>query len=574
MANGGKVNKALLAATRIASRKRRYADGGDIPSDLPQPEMRSYEPTWRDSIARFLMGDSPASSMRGRMVREAIGTTGLGNPQISGMDFVPVLGGALSSQEKAQEGNTGEAIGYGIGAAAPLSPFISRGIAMAPKAVAGGLGILGGILGSTDAAESQRMTRAQQRQLASDAARMKMETEQLRQRGLNEAATKQAVLESQNRIEMERAATERAAKIAEERRLAEAPFRERYPALSNYISGAGIAAASLLPYGSRFAKALQNNAAARAWQNTADKAEKALLKGNAKEARIYVNQLAAFNKAASAPKQNGLKEAITGPTATWTAGALSPLEVSMLPEQIDFISGSPEAKNRALDQLLDWHRFPAALLQGATFATMGSKIPVPVRQSPKAQSEGMVRSFRPRAAATPRRASDENVTPIRAAYAAGGATPFYVRSQARHLEHAGMVTSPIAGRSDKIPMSVKSSSYVIPADIVSGIGQGNSLAGANALNRLLKMGPYGSAATSPKTMAPRLPHMKGFAESGDVGNPTDVIVSGGEFLIPPEKVAEIGDGDINHGHNVLDAMVKHIRQRTIKTLKKLPGPKK
>lgn len=175
-------------------------------------------------------------------------------------------------------------------------------------------------------------------------------------------------------------------------------------------------------------------------------------------------------------------------------------------------------------------------------------------------------------------------------YAAGGAPtspPFYVRSEAHGLEHAGMIHSPIAGRTDRIPMGVGSKSYVIPADIVSSIGQGNSMAGANGLNKLLKMGPYGSmGGAAPRSMAPKMVPMprpqKMFADGGDVDPspmpgatpPVDIVAAGGEFVVPPEKVAEIGGGDVSHGHNILDAMVKHVRKKTIKTLRKLPGPKK
>lgn len=173
--------------------------------------------------------------------------------------------------------------------------------------------------------------------------------------------------------------------------------------------------------------------------------------------------------------------------------------------------------------------------------------------------------------------------------AGGGPTapPFFVRSEAHELEHAGMIHSPIAGRTDKIPIGVRSGSYIVPADVVSGLGQGNSMAGANGLNKLLRMGPYGATgAPAPHAMTPKISPMampkpqKLFADGGDTGDQTlpgqtiPVVVAGGEFSIPPEKVAEIGGGSVDHGHSVLDAFVKHVRGKTIKTLKKLPGPKR
>lgn len=170
-------------------------------------------------------------------------------------------------------------------------------------------------------------------------------------------------------------------------------------------------------------------------------------------------------------------------------------------------------------------------------------------------------------------------------YAAGGGTPFYVRSEAHGLEHAGMIHSPVAGRTDRIPIGVKSGGYVIPADTVSALGQGNSQAGASALNRLFKMGPFGTGGgQAPRSMAPKMSAMqmpkpqKAFADGGDVSDPTaptiPIVAAGGEFVVPGNKVAEIGGGDVSHGHNILDAMVKHVRKKNIKTLSSLPKPKK
>lgn len=171
----------------------------------------------------------------------------------------------------------------------------------------------------------------------------------------------------------------------------------------------------------------------------------------------------------------------------------------------------------------------------------------------------------------------------RAPRKAGGgpaAPPFYARAEAHNLEHAGMIHSPVAGRTDKIPMGVRSGSYVVPADIVSALGQGNSSAGANGLNKLLKMGPYGAAASgAPRAATPKMAAppktQKLFAGGGDVGGgPVDIVAAGGEFVVPDHKVSEIGGGSIDHGHDILDKMVEHVRKKNIKTLRKLPKPKK
>src|SRR5262249_39170850 len=51
-----------------------------------------------------------------------------------------------------------------------------------------------------------------------------------------------------------------------------------------------------------------------------------------------------------------------------------------------------------------------------------------------------------------------------------------------------------------------------------------------------------------------------------------IMAAGGEYVVPPETVSEIGRGDVNHGQAVLDAFVKRVRAEHIAQLKKLPGP--
>lgn len=132
---------------------------------------------------------------------------------------------------------------------------------------------------------------------------------------------------------------------------------------------------------------------------------------------------------------------------------------------------------------------------------------------------------------------------------------------ARKAPYSGMIDSAVPGRTDKHDMAVAPGSYVIPADTLSGLGQGNTMAGADALNKLFKMGPYGSTAGGK------------FADGGSVGEPVDIVAAGGEFVVPPDKVMEIGNGDLDRGHAILDAMVKHVRGKTVKQLSALPGPK-
>jgi hypothetical protein len=129
-------------------------------------------------------------------------------------------------------------------------------------------------------------------------------------------------------------------------------------------------------------------------------------------------------------------------------------------------------------------------------------------------------------------------------------------------------------------MDVPSGSYVIPADVVSARGQGNTAAGGAILDKLFNKGPYGMGI--PRSKGPRLgartsslgkPNKRGFAEGGDTGQPTPIVAAGGEYMVHPETVAALGNGDMDLGHSILDAFVKHTRAQHINTLKGLKPPK-
>ena len=168
--------------------------------------------------------------------------------------------------------------------------------------------------------------------------------------------------------------------------------------------------------------------------------------------------------------------------------------------------------------------------------------------------------------------------------AGGGEGSFFNHSAFKQNSRAGMIHSPIPGRTDKIPMGVKGGSYIMPADVVSGLGQGNSTAGAVALNKLFKQGPYGAAAgtknATPHVNYGKLGHPMGargmpkLATGGEAEHEdVPIIVAGGEYLVDPETVAWLGGGDIKHGHDILDNLVLHLRKKTIKDMQGLKPPK-
>jgi hypothetical protein len=142
--------------------------------------------------------------------------------------------------------------------------------------------------------------------------------------------------------------------------------------------------------------------------------------------------------------------------------------------------------------------------------------------------------------------------------------------------HVGAIHSPVAGRTDHLPMHVPSGSYVIPADIISAMGEGNTMAGFKIAEKVFSMSaqPYG-AQSSPygESESPYSAEMPSKASGGAVEG-VPIIAAGGEYVIHPEDVRNIGGGDMDSGHRHLDDFVKKMRAKTVATLQKLPGPKR
>lgn len=137
----------------------------------------------------------------------------------------------------------------------------------------------------------------------------------------------------------------------------------------------------------------------------------------------------------------------------------------------------------------------------------------------------------------------------------------------------GAVHSPVAGRTDHLPMHVPSGSYVIPADIISGLGEGNTMAGFAHMRRVFGGTPYKEGGPYEEGQGPYGEDISARAHGGET-NTVPVVIAGGEYILSPEQVMKAGNGDLDTGHRVLDAFVKKYRQHTIKTLSKLPGPKR
>lgn len=83
--------------------------------------------------------------------------------------------------------------------------------------------------------------------------------------------------------------------------------------------------------------------------------------------------------------------------------------------------------------------------------------------------------------------------------------------------HGGLIDAPIHGRTDKIRLNIPSGSYVLPADIVSAVGQGNTMAGAHAIKEIANDAPY--HADSAPYGASALPITHGAGVKGAGGPP-------------------------------------------------------
>lgn len=126
-------------------------------------------------------------------------------------------------------------------------------------------------------------------------------------------------------------------------------------------------------------------------------------------------------------------------------------------------------------------------------------------------------------------------------------------SEALELAKHGPLRGKTPGRTDVLNISVPAESFVVPADIVSSLGQGNTEAGMHVLEEMF-------------------PQQQEERASGGAVSKVPIVAAAGEFVVHPEHVRRVGGGDVKKGHRELEKFVKLVRDRTIKALKKLPGP--
>jgi hypothetical protein len=376
----------------------------------------------------------------------------------------------------------------------------------------------------------------------------------------------------------------------QEYRLANQSFREAHPNLTLALPAAGAAAAGLIPYGGRMvARGLNNQVADQ-------------LTASVARARAALGADAATRAAARGEMKAGLgpggigrmrDEGLTtsGIAGGLGVGALGSAEASLIPYEIDMALPQGSHGRQEAEDPGNWlQRGGFGSLGGVLGSSYGLKAPLlqPRVVPPVSEMEGLLAGLktaaRPKAPAPDVKAATATKAPPRRRrkppesedvaepplHAAGGsvAPPFYARQGASALGRAGYIHGPTAGRADRVPMKVGGNSYVMPADVVSGIGGGNSTAGAAALNKLFKVGPYGTPGSHLTAKAIR----QKFADGG-MAPGVEIAASDGEFVVPPDAVLQVGGGDMKRGHDILDHMVHSVRRKTIKTLRRLPGPK-
>ena len=145
------------------------------------------------------------------------------------------------------------------------------------------------------------------------------------------------------------------------------------------------------------------------------------------------------------------------------------------------------------------------------------------------------------------------------------------------FSRGGLIDSHVPGRTDKIPMKVPAGSFVLPSDIPSALGQGNTRAGAEILKKMFTHGAYGLPPPHIHGQAFHYPQsitrpVHKHADGGKTEH-VPIITAGGEFIIHPDVVKAVGNGDISKGHKVLTKFVLHTRKQHIQTLKGLKPPK-
>ena len=166
--------------------------------------------------------------------------------------------------------------------------------------------------------------------------------------------------------------------------------------------------------------------------------------------------------------------------------------------------------------------------------------------------------------------------------------PWYTRQDERGMVHPeGLVHGVAGGRTDVHPIQVPSGSYVLPADVVSGLAEGNTMAGSSVIDRMMHSAPFGINTSGGRRGSgpPRAPHVAPYHDTEpkleNRGGPTQkndgrlvpIIVAGGEHIVYPQSLIK-KFGSLKKAHAVMDKFVLAVRKKNLEDTKKLKPPKK
>lgn len=159
------------------------------------------------------------------------------------------------------------------------------------------------------------------------------------------------------------------------------------------------------------------------------------------------------------------------------------------------------------------------------------------------------------------------------------------------IKNSGLIPGATHGRADSLVVSLPADSYIFPADVVSALGDGNSEAGGRTIDAMIGQRGGGPQAQPPGPAGPAMPpqgpaggivppqagpmpmRAGGGKAAPQTGKPVTIRISGGEYAMMPSDVALMGQGDLEHGHDVLVKFTEQVRQNYAKKVKNLPSPK-
>lgn len=172
------------------------------------------------------------------------------------------------------------------------------------------------------------------------------------------------------------------------------------------------------------------------------------------------------------------------------------------------------------------------------------------------------------------------------------ADPWWTRAEARGSDSSGFLHGTTGGQADAVKTQAPAGSFVVPAEVVAGLGEGNNLAGARVMQAILDSGPHGTPLPRgergrgpPRPPAVPAEDRGGLKDGGEIPifeakarggakepGKTPVDLSHGEFVISPEHVKAWGGGDTDRGIRILNRWVWKKHQEHIKDLKTYKGP--